>query len=389
MKKKLSAYWWCQIIGWSAYIFLATTSYLSLPGLSIDNIFFPLLVAGIIGSGITHLMRFFIIRSRLLLQNIFKQIIYLFLITISFSFMYACVLSWITGVLHWGEKLISLYTHEYKINGLLMLTYSNIFFISIWNLIYFSYHYVQKSQTEQIQKIQLESDLKIQQLESEKAQIEYQRNLGSYYLMALRYQMNPHFIFNCLNSIKLYIAQNNTATAADYLTKFSKLIRLVMENSAKGKILLSSELDMLRLYIDLEAMRFKEKLQYQIHLEKNVEPDYIELPPLLFQPYVENAIWHGLMPKEEGGRILVDVAFNSDTSILKISITDNGIGRIKSTELKSGEALKKQSYGMKVTSDRIALINQVYKSGASVIIDDLKDENNNPLGTKVIIQIPI
>jgi sensor histidine kinase YesM len=207
--------------------------------------------------------------------------------------------------------------------------------------------------------------------------------------MALRHQMNPHFIFNCLNSIKLYTTQNDTASASEYLTKFSKLIRLVMENSAKGKILLASELDMLRLYIEMEAMRFKEKLQYNIHLEKDVEPDYIELPPLLLQPYVENAIWHGLMPKEEGGKIDIEIAMDNDKSLLQISIADNGIGRSKSADLGNRKPIKHESYGMKVTSDRIALINQVYKTGADVTIHDLIDGNDEPLGTKVIIQIPV
>ena len=178
-------------------------------------------------------------------------------------------------------------------------------------------------------------------------------------------------------------------SASAYLTKFSKLIRLVMENSAKGKILLASELDLLRLYIEMEAMRFKEKLQYNIHLEKDVEPDYIELPPLLLQPYVENAIWHGLMPKEEGGKIDINVAMNNDKSLLRIIISDNGIGRAKSEELESRRTTKHESYGMKSTSDRIALINQVYKSGAEVSIEDLMNISGKAEGTKVIIQIPI
>lgn len=162
-----------------------------------------------------------------------------------------------------------------------------------------------------------------------------------------------------------------------------------MENSTKGKILLSSELDMLRLYIELEAMRFKEKLQFNIHLEKDVEPDYIELPPLLLQPYVENAIWHGLMPKEKGGKIDIEVAMNNDKSLLQLVITDNGIGRARSADLGSAKPTKHESYGIKVTSDRIDLINQVYKAGADATIHDLMNDTGKPSGTKVIIQIPV
>lgn len=308
----------------------------------------------------------------------------MFLTTVLFSFVYL--------LFQWSELLlppIHLKADDLSWKAMVIGITMNFQFFIIWNFIYFLYHHIKKSQNEQIERVQLKAELKIQQLESEKSQIEYQRNLGNYYLMALRYQMNPHFIFNCLNSIKLYTTQNNGAAASEYLTKFSKLIRLVMENSAKGKILLSAELDMLRLYIELEAMRFKDKLQYTIHLEEDVEPDFIELPPLLLQPYVENAIWHGLMPKEEGGRLTIEVAMNNSESLLRVSITDTGIGRVKSADFQSEKPSKHESYGMKVTSDRIALINQVYKTGADVRIDDLTSVDGKAEGTRVIIQIPV
>ena len=375
-----------------AYILLATYSYLSLPGFSINNILLPLVLVGILGLLITHLMRLFIIKTGQLQQNIPKQIGFLFLTAVLFALIYASISIGLMQILHLGEDLLGFYTSEYKmgkINGLLMFMLSDFIVLCFWTMVYFSYHYVAKSQEEKIERIRLESKLKIKQLETEKSAIEYQRNLGNYYLMALRYQMNPHFIFNCLNSIQLYTTQNDTTSASEYLTKFSKLIRLVMENSAKGKILLASELDMLRLYIDLEAMRFKEKLQYTIHLEKDIEPDYIELPPLLLQPYVENAIWHGLMPKEEGGKISIEVAMNNDKSLLRIIISDNGIGRAQSEKSEKGQITRHEPFGMKVTSDRIALINQVHDFGANVTIEDLMDKKGKAGGTRVIIQIPV
>ncbi len=213
--------------------------------------------------------------------------------------------------------------------------------------------------------------------------------MGDISLSALRSQMNPHFIFNCLNSIKLYTTQNDTVAASEYLTKFSRLIRLVLENSRNDRITLAAELDALRLYIEMEAMRFKEKLKYNITVDKDVEQDYIEIPPLLLQPYVENAIWHGLMQKEEGGRIDVNAGIQPNESMLVINITDNGIGRAKSAELMSKTATKHKSYGMKVTSERLALINQVYKTGANVTIHDLTDNNGQASGTRVTIKIPI
>ncbi len=238
-------------------------------------------------------------------------------------------------------------------------------------------------------EIKLKTEIAKEKIMQEKKEAEFQRSLADISLTALRSQMNPHFIFNCLNSIKLYTTQNNTTAATEYLSKFSKLIRLVMENSRNDRISLRSELDALRLYIEMEVMRFKEKLAYAIQVDNNVEMDYIEIPPLLLQPYVENAIWHGLMHKEEGGKIDINVALQKDGSLLEINIIDDGIGRARSAELRSKTATKHKSYGMKVTSERIALINQIYKTGADVSIHDLVDNNGRPAGTQVTIQIPV
>lgn len=235
----------------------------------------------------------------------------------------------------------------------------------------------------------LKTEIAAERIEQHQKEAEFQRQLGDISLSALRSQMNPHFIFNCLNSIKLYTTQNDTVAASEYLTKFSRLIRLVLENSRNDRITLASELDALRLYMEMETMRFKEKLKYNIAVEKDVDLDYIEIPPLLLQPYVENAIWHGLMQKEEGGRIDITVTMEQHESMLAINIVDDGIGRAKAAELKSKTATKHKSYGMKVTSERLALINQIYKSGANVTIHDLADDNGRPAGTRVTIKIPL
>ena len=235
----------------------------------------------------------------------------------------------------------------------------------------------------------LKTEIAAERIEQHQKEAEFQRQLGDISLSALRSQMNPHFIFNCLNSIKLYTTQNDTVAASEYLTKFSRLIRLVLENSRNDRITLASELDALRLYMEMEAMRFKEKLKYNIAVEKDVDLDYIEIPPLLLQPYVENAIWHGLMQKEEGGRIDITVGIEHNESMLAINIIDNGIGRAKAAGLKSKTATKHKSYGMKVTSERLALINQIYKSGANVTIHDLTDNNGQASGTQMTIKIPL
>jgi len=385
MKKKLSAYWWCQISLWCACILIGSFFYFNTPFSTIS--YYPdLFIEATLAILFFHLMRLFIIKNKLLELNILKKILYLIPVTILFSFVYSVITVYIPQTFHWESKLSGTYSLGNKIA---ITSFSNFFFFSIWTLVYFIYHFINKNREQQIQAISLESELKIQQLKSDKANAEFQRSLADISLTALRSQMNPHFIFNCLNSIKLYTTQNDNVAAAEYLTKFSRLIRLVLENSRKVKVQLRSELESLQLYIEMEAMRFKEKLQYTIHVEKDVETDYIEMPPLLLQPYVENAIWHGLMHKDEGGRIDIDVGLNIDKSLLQISITDNGIGRTKSAELRSKTASKHKSYGMEVTSERIALINQIYKTGADVTIHDLIDVDGNSTGTKVIIQIPV
>ena len=240
-----------------------------------------------------------------------------------------------------------------------------------------------------LQRIRLRNEITTEKMLQEQKESEFQRQLGEISMSALRSQMNPHFIFNCLNSIKHFTEENNTTAASEYLSKFSKLIRLALENSRVDSILLSAELTALSLYMDMEAMRFKEKLKYSIRVDQNVDADYIKIPPMLLQPYVENAIWHGLMQKKEGGKIDITVGLEESESIVVVNITDNGIGRTKSELLKSKTATKHKSFGMKVTSERLALINTKYKTGANVTITDIFDNDGAPAGTTVTIKIPI
>ncbi len=226
----------------------------------------------------------------------------------------------------------------------------------------------------------LDSKIKLQESE-------FAHKLAETEMTALRAQMNPHFIFNCLNSIKLYTLENDGATATDYLTKFSRLIRLVLENSRSERITLANELETLELYIQMEAMRFKDKVNYKLNVAEDIDTHYTEIPPLLLQPYVENAIWHGLMHKEDGGLIKVDVSM--EETALQVVITDNGIGRAAAAALKSKSATTHKSFGLKMTSERIELFNQLYQTHTKVQIEDLTDANGQATGTKVIVEIPI
>jgi LytS/YehU family sensor histidine kinase len=216
----------------------------------------------------------------------------------------------------------------------------------------------------------------------------FEKKIAETEMIALRAQMNPHFIFNCLNSIKLYTLENDSQTASEYLTKFSQLIRLVLENSRSEKVTLYKELETLKLYIELEAMRFKDKVQYQLHVASQIDQQYTEIPPLLLQPYVENAIWHGLMHKEAGGNITIDISQPAEY-LLHIEITDDGIGREMAREHKSKSATRQKSFGLKMTSERLEAINHIYQTNTEVKIIDLVDSKGKATGTKVIIEIPL
>ncbi len=241
-----------------------------------------------------------------------------------------------------------------------------------------------KQRTSEIQQqTALLENQKLQQMETA-----FEKRLAETEMTALRAQMNPHFIFNCLNSIKLYTLENDSETASVYLTIFSRLIRLVLENSRSEKVTLENELETLHLYIELEVMRFKEKVQFKITVHDDIDTPYIEVPPLLLQPYVENAIWHGLMHKELGGTVNVDIWHPSEY-LLHIEITDDGVGRKMAAEYKSKSTMKHKSFGLKMSDERIQAINQLYDIQTIITITDLIDADGKACGTKVSIDISI
>lgn len=215
-----------------------------------------------------------------------------------------------------------------------------------------------------------------------------QQKMTEVEMQALRAQMNPHFIFNCLNSINRYIVKSDQTTASLYLTKFAKLIRLILDNSNSKNVILTNELEALKLYIEMEALRFDKKFTYEIKIEPNLGTDTVELPPLIIQPYVENAIWHGLLHKESNGHLSVQVSMTSD-SMLQCVIEDNGIGREKAKTLKSKTATSRKSLGMQLTENRLSLLNKHAELNASVEIIDLQNGSCEAGGTKVILKIPV
>ncbi|CAA9469316.1 MAG: Sensor histidine kinase [uncultured Segetibacter sp.] len=206
---------------------------------------------------------------------------------------------------------------------------------------------------------------------------------------ALRAQMNPHFIFNSLNAIQECIVTEKTDTAFEYLSKFSRLLRLVLNNSEKNFIPLSNELEMLRLYLSLETLRFRHSFTYCIDVEETIDPEDVQVPGLLIQPYVENALWHGLRMKE--GEKKVAIRFFLAAHELNIEVEDNGIGRKKAALIKSQKlgAEQFESKGTALAQQRIDILNRQSALKASVSIIDLTDDNFMPSGTRVVIRIPI
>lgn len=201
-------------------------------------------------------------------------------------------------------------------------------------------------------------------------------------LNTLRSQMKPHFIFNSLNSIQHFILEHDDEAAHLYLSRFSDLMRRILENTRKNSVSLRKEIDTLELYLDLEKLRFGENFNAVIHVAPDVYMDRIEVPPMLIQPYVENAIWHGLMLRKENPQLAV--RFFMQDRALVCEVEDNGIGRAMAQELRSAKA--HASTGMKNIEERVALLNHVSGSAITVEIVDLKHEDGTAAGTKVILR---
>lgn len=229
--------------------------------------------------------------------------------------------------------------------------------------------------------------LQMERSEKEKELSRLQHRTTQLEMHALRAQMNPHFLFNSLNSINRFIIQNNSEQASGYLTKFSRLMRHILQNSQYELIPLENELEALRLYLELEAVRFDHHFTWTIKIDEHLDVSALKVPPLIIQPYAENAIWHGLMHKEEKGKLLVEL--KEEGEYLVCSITDDGIGRNKAAELKSKSASTHKSMGMKITADRIASMKKRKSNENNILITDLVLPNGEPAGTRVEIKIAL
>lgn len=216
----------------------------------------------------------------------------------------------------------------------------------------------------------------------------FKRQMSELELKALRAQINPHFLFNCMNSINRMILEGENENASQYLAKFSKLVRLILENGENPEVTLQNELSLLESYIQLESLRFKGKIRYKITVDPVIDVNAMYLPSMVLQPFVENAIWHGLMHKRNTGEGIVEIAVTEKDGRLCCAIEDNGVGREKARELAEKSVLKTKSMGMKITEERLRLLS---KQGWEKLINivDLKDSFNNALGTRVEIVFPL
>ena len=216
---------------------------------------------------------------------------------------------------------------------------------------------------------------KRQKIKAEQKEILLKAEISETELKALRAQMNPHFIFNALNSIADYINKNDAKSADYYLGKFAKLMRGILENSEEKEISLSEELKMLEFYMDLESLRFKNKFNYEVKIADDINPENTLIPPMILQPFVENSILHGLAKKENDGKITIHIDKTED--LLKCTIEDNGIGRKNPNENLG------KSYGVKLTRERIALFEKSKNSDSGVFYTDLE------AGTRVELRLPL
>ena len=213
------------------------------------------------------------------------------------------------------------------------------------------------------------------------------RRIAENKMSALIAQMNPHFIFNSLQSINSYILKNNRKQASEYLGRFSRLMRMILENSRRSMHSLEKERELLELYLKVESQRFKEPFLYKINIDESLDTYETQLPCMMLQPFVENAIWHGLSHKKTAGTIQIDIG--STGALLKCTVTDNGVGRQKAAEIALKKGRAHESKALQILSERLELLFPGQQHLCAIEYSDLLDEFGEPAGTKVEISLPI
>jgi tetratricopeptide (TPR) repeat protein len=245
-----------------------------------------------------------------------------------------------------------------------------------------------EAEIERLKNVELKEALEKLKIEKSRSERLFQNQLIELKSSALQARMDPHFVFNSLNSIQQYIWEKNPEEATAYLGRFSKLIRATLDNSRKQYVTLERDLAALLYYIELESLRFQNKFKHQIICGPGINTKEIQLPPMMIQPFVENAILHGLQPLKTAGRLDI-ILKRIDSNVLHISIEDNGVGRVKANQNKIGNNKSHQSVAMDLTRERLEKMNGASLHADAIIITDLYDENHQATGTKVEINVPV
>ena len=365
MKISISTYWKCQLIGFSTLsLFSHLVMMIQNPG-GTDFIMRTLIVA-VIGLAGTHFLRFLIKQFRILDKTTLSQIVYMLLLNAIVGFFATWFLVWVLDIIGTLDKIYPPNSFRPSFwSEVIWAYYQTLIFTTIWTAIYFVVHYIRNLQKTEYEKAALRVRL---------AEMETQ---------SLRAQMNPQFIFNGMNSIKSLITKNENDKAANYLTTFSKLIRTLFQNSDKKETSLFEEIETCKLYTELERMRFGNKMEFVFNVDEKIDLKDIKVPALMLQSLIENAIWHGLEPKEAGGRIVFSVKENNKA--IECIIDDDGIGRELSSQYKAKYKATHQPKGIGMTQSRLELDKMLNEREDTIHIIDKKNTDGIAEGTKVII----
>jgi hypothetical protein len=247
------------------------------------------------------------------------------------------------------------------------IIFGALIFTLLWTFIYW-----------RLRSIKKKHDVEKKMLAIEKELFEIQQK-------ALQLQMNPHFIFNSLNAIQSFVISNDTDKAIHYLSKFSQLMRLILTNSSETSIPLKEELKAVKHYIEIEQLRFDNKFDCLISVDPEIDQEFIEIPPMIIQPFVENAILHGLIHSEKEGHVKIDIKLQQD--YLFCSIEDNGVGREKAEKIRESSGIKRKSRGVIITKERLEILNKQSEDKFAVKVIDLKDSAGTPTGPRVELNI--
>ncbi len=218
-------------------------------------------------------------------------------------------------------------------------------------------------------------------------QLNNQRQLMNLEQSLLRARMNPHFVFNALNSLKMFIIQGRPKEAVAYLSTFSKLVRTILQSTIVREVSLKEEIETLRMYVSIENIRFSNEINFDLNVSEKLDLNRIKIPPLLIQPFIENALWHGLSPKKGPKNLTVNI-YPKDEFYYVIEIIDNGIGRKRAEEINKSRTFKRESIGIKLSEDRLRYFSRKFLNDYKITFEDLYNHDGQPAGTKVIIEIP-